>query len=210
MQDGDVIELEQSYFALGFSGIGHRIHAQDNLGGWQSNWTMDSRLGGTLTMQIQYDIGAGWNGTWIDSFDDATLDAVVVDPTVGVKIKMRVTAVGQVDYLGRIMLELTTTYADRKLGIYPIDQEEYTTTITPLQPNSEVRIYRASDGAELAGVEDSGGEFAYTYVYVSDETVDIVIHHKEFEPVRLKGIVLTNVSASIPIQQRFDRNYSNP
>lgn len=80
-------------------------------------------------------------------------------------------------------------------------------TVTGLQNNSEVRIYSEGTADELAGVENSTSFFSYNYT--GSDMVDIVIHHIDYIPIRLTGLVLQNNSSSLPVQQIFDRNYSN-
>jgi hypothetical protein len=79
--------------------------------------------------------------------------------------------------------------------------------ITGLISDTEVRIYRQSDRFELAGVESSGTEFEYNYNYAGDVTVYIVIHKETYEYIKLRDVVLDENDRSIPVQQRFDRNF---
>jgi len=79
-------------------------------------------------------------------------------------------------------------------------------TLTGLQPNTEVRVYRASDGVELAGVENSATSFDYAYNYTGDVPIYVNILNVQYEWMQI-NTTLTNSSTSIPIQQRFDRNY---
>ena len=82
-------------------------------------------------------------------------------------------------------------------------------TLTGLISNSEVRIYRVSDSAALDGIESSGTSFNYNYTYSVDTDVFVIIFHIDYKPIRLE-LTLTSSNQSIPIQQVFDRNYSNP
>ena len=104
--------------------------------------------------------------------------------------------------------------SDRGNQYFPAAQ--YTLTLTGLIAGSEVRIYiTGSDaygemGTELAGVESSGTTFSYAYTYNGDKYVDIVVHSLAYEYLRVQNILVTNANASIPVQQRLDRNYINP
>jgi hypothetical protein len=83
-------------------------------------------------------------------------------------------------------------------------------SFTGLIDNTEVRIYRDSDGAELYGLENSStGTVTYSYNYTTDTVVTATIFNTLYEPIRLQ-LTLGNTSNSIPIQQRKDRWYSNP
>lgn len=85
-------------------------------------------------------------------------------------------------------------------------------------PSSEVRIYEAGTTTEIDGIEDvietTGGSkigtFVLTYTYVPATDVDIIIHHYDYQYYRLENVTLGSTDAALPIQQIFDRNYSNP
>lgn len=83
-------------------------------------------------------------------------------------------------------------------------------TLDGLIANSEVRIYTAGTTTELDGIENSGTSFVYTYTYVASTFVDIVIHHVDYQYYRLEDVLLGSSDATLPINQIFDRNYSNP
>jgi hypothetical protein len=73
---------------------------------------------------------------------------------------------------------------------------------------TEVRVLSAGTTDELAGVEDATtGEF--TFGVSSGQEVDIVLHNLYYIYQRLDTYSSTD-DASIPIQQVFDRNYTNP
>ena len=84
--------------------------------------------------------------------------------------------------------------------------------------STEIRIYAAGTSTELAGIEDvvetSGGSkigtFSYQYAYVPATQVDIIIDHTDYQHQRISNVLLGSGDASLPIQQIFDRNYSNP
>jgi hypothetical protein len=79
-------------------------------------------------------------------------------------------------------------------------------TLTGLQGGSEVRVYAAGTTTELAGVENSGTTF--TDATISVNSVDIVIHNVAYEYQKIEAAD-TSSNLTLPIQQRFDRNYSN-
>lgn len=81
-------------------------------------------------------------------------------------------------------------------------------TLTGLQINSEVRVYKTSDDSVVDGVEDSGTSFAWSAP--QGTSVYIVIHHVDYEYIRITGYTVPSSPTSIPIQQREDRWYSNP
>ena len=81
-----------------------------------------------------------------------------------------------------------------------------TLTLTGLQANSEVRVYTAGTITEIAGVENSGTTFVDNTIAV--DSVDIVIHNVAYEYQKIEAAD-TSSNLTLPIQQRFDRNYSN-
>jgi len=82
-----------------------------------------------------------------------------------------------------------------------------TETLTGLIPNSEVRLFRQSDGFELAGIENSASTFAYTYTYSANIPARFVIILPGYELIDFP-VTLTATSSSIPIQQRIDYSYA--
>jgi hypothetical protein len=82
--------------------------------------------------------------------------------------------------------------------------------LTGLQTDSEVRVFRISDGFELGGTESSGTTFTLNYDYYENTDIIIVIHHLNYLPIRLEDQVLDGTTLTIPVQQTFDRQYSNP
>ena len=89
-----------------------------------------------------------------------------------------------------------------------------TLTIKGLQLNTEIRIYRTSDGGTLAGTEavttsDGEGFYKFDYAYTTTEAIYIKIMHLEYEYQKI-SYSLPGSDSSIPVQQRVDRNYNNP
>ena len=81
-------------------------------------------------------------------------------------------------------------------------------TLTGLIANTEVRVYSAGTTTEIDGVENSGTSFTFTANVAA--SVDIVIHHVNYEHLRIESYTIPATNTSLPIQQRFDRNYYNP
>lgn len=82
-------------------------------------------------------------------------------------------------------------------------------TLTGLIDNTEVRIYDSTLATELYGIEDTtGGSTTYAYSGTYADAV-LMIHNVAYETIRLV-IQLDGTPTSIPIQQRYDRNYKNP
>ena len=80
-----------------------------------------------------------------------------------------------------------------------------TLTIEGLVLNSEVRVFDAGTTTEVAGVENSGTSEGFS---ITIPLVDIVIHKEDYNYLRINS-VNTSSDLTLPVQQRFDRNYEN-
>ena len=86
-----------------------------------------------------------------------------------------------------------------------------TVTLTGLigSPPTEVRVYDTGTTTELTGQENvTTGSFAINLD--ASDYVDIRIHNVEYEYISFINFDMPATDTSIPIQQRFDRNYENP
>jgi hypothetical protein len=84
-----------------------------------------------------------------------------------------------------------------------------TVTLTDLINPTEVRVYEAGTLTEIAGQENViGGSFPFATG--AGDFVDIRIFAVDYLPVDFINFEIPTNPASIPIQQIFDRNYSNP
>jgi hypothetical protein len=90
-----------------------------------------------------------------------------------------------------------------------------TVTLTGLKDNTEVRVMAAgSNTNELAGTENatagSPDDRTYAFSLTASTSVDIYIVNVTYENVELYSYTIPGSATSLPIQQRFDRNYLNP
>jgi len=87
-------------------------------------------------------------------------------------------------------------------------------TFTGLRDSTEVRVYTTSTTTELAGIEDATDGTAdartFTFALAAGVIVDVRIHNKTYEALSLLAFTIPASDSSIPISQRFDRNFSNP
>ena len=82
-------------------------------------------------------------------------------------------------------------------------------TLTGLVNPTEVRVYTAGTTTELAGTEDvTTGSFVFSRP--QGESVDIRIFAVSYLPADLLNFTIPSTDTTIPIDQDFDRNYSNP
>jgi hypothetical protein len=89
-----------------------------------------------------------------------------------------------------------------------------TLTFTGLRDNTEIRIYTAGTTTELAGIENAtaGSPDARTFAaaIAGGTSVDYVIHNIDYETIRVESFTWPSTNQSLPVAQRFDRNFSNP
>jgi hypothetical protein len=82
-------------------------------------------------------------------------------------------------------------------------------TLTGLVNNTEVRVYTQGTTTELAGQENvTTGTFSFSLS--SGTIVDIRVFAVAYEPADILNFTVPASDTSIPVQQRFDRNYENP
>jgi hypothetical protein len=89
-----------------------------------------------------------------------------------------------------------------------------TITLTGMRDNTEVRVYRAGTTTEIAGIENvvdgSVDDRTFDFSDAAGNSVDIVVHNIEYVYIKISNFTIPATDSSIPIQQQFDRNYSNP
>jgi len=86
-------------------------------------------------------------------------------------------------------------------------------TLTGMRDNTEVRVYTTGTTTELDGVEDATAgttdDRSFTFSLSAGTIVDIRIHSVAYETEVIRAFTIPSLAASIPISQRFDRNFSN-
>lgn len=94
-------------------------------------------------------------------------------------------------------------------GSSTIVENNISVTFTELVNSTEVRVYAEGTTDELAGFEPvTTGEFQFSLG--AGTIVDIRIFAVNYLPVDFLSFEIPTSSTSIPVQQIFDRNYSNP
>jgi hypothetical protein len=74
---------------------------------------------------------------------------------------------------------------------------------------SEIRVYANGTTTELGtGIESSDG--TDSILVAAGTLVEIVIHHINYEQIRLKGFTWPSTPTNFQVTQRLDRNFSNP
>ncbi len=119
---------------------------------------------GNLTYEFQYDKGAGYNGTWLVLNATNLNGAGVIDPAVGVRLKVRATCATA--NAGNLLTQIaipTVTTSTAQNNQYPLDQITFTLEANASLAGAEVRVYDMDNvpvgslGTELYGVESAAG-----------------------------------------------------
>ena len=201
--DSGTFEYTQQIFALGHTGFtgdvtvvtGTANSAQHGVNGLTSS----------ITLEFQYDIGSGWNGTWLDADTASNLTGITITPTTGVKIKWKLSNnSGVLKEFGGILFETTTTAA-HQLKTYTIDQMGV--NFNNLVAGSQLVVYEAGTTNELYRNNSTGTtEF---YNYSTGDTVDYTIIKTGQIPIRFTNVILTSdVVNNIAVYQIEDRAYT--
>lgn len=86
-------------------------------------------------------------------------------------------------------------------------------TLTGLVDNTEVRVYLAGTQTVVAGIEDATdgttNDRSFTFPAAVGISVDIRIHAVSYEHLDILAYTIPAATTSIPVDQRFDRNYEN-
>jgi hypothetical protein len=110
--------------------------------------------------------------------------------------------------------KIVSSGGNRSMGTLrlPTDPLRYVTlTFDGVNANSEIRIYRNSDGTETAGVElcDANHVFAGVPYFGTGQVCTVRIVHPEYK-IKEFTYTIPGVDQTIPVQQELDRWYSNP
>lgn len=89
-----------------------------------------------------------------------------------------------------------------------------TVTFAGLKDNTEVRVYRTSDGVELDGIENATAGTADNRTFAASIAASVnvyyVIHNVAYEYIQVNNFTWPATAQTINVQQRLDRNYNNP
>lgn len=191
---GDQVTWEMPYFAKGHTSFQNVAP------------TLTGTNTGNLTYEFQYDIGAGYNGSWL-TLNATNLNAVgAITAATGVKLKVRATCATAA--AGNLLTNIriaTNTDSTSQNQTYPLDT--FTLTLTGLPTGCDVVVLSAGTSTILAQ-QDSLGATSYGYTYESPHTVDIGIIKPGYVPYYIRNLSLGSASSSLPISLTPDRNYA--
>lgn len=139
----DSVIWEMPYFALGVTGFANAAP------------TVTGTNTANHTFSFQYDIGSGYNGTWL-ALTGANLSAITVTPTIGVKLKVRATVntASINNLLTYIRIDTLTNATDQTIE-YPLPGS--IVNVSNLVTNSRVKITRIDTGAVLQQASSGAG-----------------------------------------------------
>lgn len=111
---------------------------------------------GNLTYEFQYDLGSGYNGSWL-TLNATNLNAVgAITPATGVRLKVRATcATANAGNLLTNISILTNTNSTDQNQTYPLEVAPI--SVTGLVTGSRVKFTKVSDGTLLYQAAESGG-----------------------------------------------------
>ncbi len=197
---GDQAIWEDSVYRLGHTGF-------QNVTPTMSGGTI-----GHYTIEYQLDTGSGFSGTW-QTATGANLSAESIDPSIGFKIKVRITTVttnsNPITYL---RFDTTSSSSAQQNNLYPLDVTEANLVLNNLQVGTEIHVYDSSSDVELAGNESvTGSTFTYQYTWTGvDSSVYITVLRTGYQWIRYSDQNLEQDGLTIPVFQLIDRNYNNP
>lgn len=149
----DVVEWTMPYYALGITGF---VAVAPTITGTNAaNHTFD----------FQHDLtGTGFNGTWL-TLNAANLSALVVDPALGVKLKVRATVntASATNLLTYISIT-TVTNSIAQQTEYPLPVVLNTAQVTNILTGSRIRVYNTTTATEIANEIVVGTSWTLLYV----------------------------------------------
>lgn len=192
---GQQIICEMPYFAIGITALAN------------SALSLVGTNAGNLSYEFQYDIGAGYNGTWLTANATNFTAVGAIDPAVGIKIKLRVTCVtaNASNALTNIRITTVTTSTAQSTNLYPLDT--ITLTLTGLVSGSDVVVRAAGTSTILASVDSNAGT-TWAYVYETPVAIDVDVIKPGYVPKPLlRNYTPSAQDSSLPVSQLLDRNY---
>lgn len=99
------------------------------------------------------------------------------------------------------------TFGAARLPTDPVGTTQV--TFSGIHAGSEIRVYRASDGVELAGIENCADNQVLSWDVYPSPTVRIVIVSMDYDVLSFEYDSVVGAVA-LPIFQRKDKWYRNP
>lgn len=162
--------------------------------------------GNIANFQLDYQIDTGSGFSDWKTLSNSNLAAETVSPSVGFRLKIRITTLTANTSPITCLSITTTTTETAQQTLYPLDT--ISLTIPGLVPGSDVVIYDYATGAILDSVDAYSG-VSWDYTYEIPTTVDIGIFKAGYVPRYIRNYSLASVNAVLPeVAQMPDRNYA--
>ena len=150
-----------------------------------------SAIGATVTLT-----NMTWTGYGADTTDSAAIDVTAASGTT------------TINWSGGT----APTY--KTAGATVVLVNTVNVTLTGMKDNTEVRVFATGTTTELDGIEDATtgttDDRSFTVSLAATTAVDIRLISVAYEIEKITNFVFPSSDASIPVQQRRDRNYVNP
>lgn len=183
-------------FSMPYAALGHT--ALQNAAPVMAGGTI-----GNYTLTYQADTGAGFGAS--KALSAANLAAEVIDPAVGIRLRIRITtAVANAAAITSLYVLTTSTAAAQAASLYPLDTN--TVTFTGLVPGSDMVVLAAGTSTILLAIDAIAGSSA-SFVYSGAQAVDVGFLKGGFVPLYIRNLALSTTDAFIPVAQSADRNY---
>lgn len=191
---GDQLIIDTPYYILGHTGFAN------------SAATLTGTNTGNFT--YEYDIdkndGGGFSGSF-KTLNGANLSAEVISPSVGFKLRLRITCTVSATTNAITYVRInTTTTAVAKDNLYPLDTIPL--TVSGLVTGSDVVVFESGTENLRYHAENIAGT-STTYIYENPEVVDIGIFKEGYDPYYIRNYSLGYNAVNLQVSQRIDRFY---
>jgi len=148
----DTVEWTMPYFALGHTGFGATAPV-----------FFGTNASTNFTYTFQYDIGSGWNGTWL-TLNNANLTAITINSAVGIKLKVKAVcsvaaAANAITFISLPTTSTTTAQLEEQPWI-----PDAAIAIDNIIAGSRIQIYNLTTSTEIVNEVASGTSYAFNYV----------------------------------------------
>jgi hypothetical protein len=191
---GDQAVWEMAYFALGHTSF---ANVAPTLNGDSANHTFE----------FQYDIGAGYNGTWL-TLNATNLSGVgAIDPAVGVRLKIRITcsSTNTNNIMTSVLIETVTTSSAQSTNLYPLATN--TLTITGMISGTRYRVEKVSDGSLIGQGTSTGGPDLVVHTLAVSTSARIIMRKASAAPKYLpleQLVTLGDFASAVTVSQQSD------
>lgn len=151
---GDSVQWEQAYFAQGHTGF--------------TGFSLTGTNTANLLAEYQINTGSGWSA-W-KTANTANLTVETINPTTGVKLRLRLTLTTGTASITFAAFATTATSASIAAINYPLDPAII--TVNGLVTESIVKVTRTDTGAVLFVGSESGGQVSFTADYSGQIAVE--------------------------------------